>query len=159
MTLARLFPGRFASASLSCASLAASFAAWSGSRRCRRSLRHHPHIRSLAHPPIDMHPLKLRGLQMLQVLFQGPFVKLGQKRGRGGRIELPNPFDQLTFGHGRFTFGYEDAWSVLLKVRLSHRKSQCLNLNLRAKPPILPPNRRTRLPICTKCPPRPAWEP
>src|SRR2546429_5505917 len=101
-----------------------------------------------------MHPLELSGLQVLEILLEGPFVKLGQKGGRGGGIQLLDSFDELTFRHRRFTFEKDGGRKCL---PTSHRKSQCPNLNLRAKPPSLPPIGRIPLPICTKCRPRPAW--
>jgi hypothetical protein len=51
-----------------------------------------------------MHPLQLRRLQMLQILLERSFIKLGQKGGGGGWIELADSFNQLTFRHRRFTF-------------------------------------------------------
>src|SRR2546423_9798940 len=97
-----------------------------------------------------MHPLELSGLQMLEILFESPFVKLGQKGGGGGGIQLLDSFDELTFRHRRFTFEKDGRRKCL---PTSHRNSQCPNLNVPVKAPQPRPIRATLSPICTKCPP------
>jgi hypothetical protein len=41
---------------------------------------------------------------MIQILFQRRFIKLSQKLRLGGRVQLANLIDELTFGHKVFTF-------------------------------------------------------
>jgi hypothetical protein len=48
--------------------------------------------------------------QMLQVLFQCRLVELGQELRLGGRVELADFLDELTFGHKVFTFAFGGKW-------------------------------------------------
>ncbi len=52
-----------------------------------------------------MHMLALGALEVLEVLLEGGFIKLCEEIGLGRRVKAANVIDQLTFGHGRFTFG------------------------------------------------------
>jgi len=48
---------------------------------------------------------------MLQVLLQGRVVELSQELRLGRGVDLPNLLNQLTFGHGVFTFATVPGWS------------------------------------------------
>lgn len=67
-------------------------------------LRNHPQFGGGFHVGVDPKMFSHRAFQMIEVLLERLFIKLGEEVRLNRGVELADIFDELTFGHKVFTF-------------------------------------------------------